>query len=129
MKTIDVSIKSFEVKDFDPQTSYVKIQLLVDDGSQKALVKHLEIKDPQQLATDWFKELRQKLKDSHKPNSLDNHPLANALVIRFKQDEDVIPERLTRFLGQVSERIRSGKLAKLSYLDWQKKVVGFSVKL
>jgi hypothetical protein len=60
--------------------------------------------------------------------TLDDHPLAGALVLRFKQEEELVHERLAKFLAQARERIRSGKLAKLSYIDLEKKIVGFSAK-
>lgn len=128
MKTVDVDVRSCEVVDYFPQLEQVKLKLLLYDGKEKASIKQVELTDAEKLAREWLAEIRGKLKAAHREDSLDDHPLAGALVLRFKQEEDVLFERLAKFLAQVRERVRSGKLEKLSYFDLAKKVKGASLK-
>jgi len=55
--------------------------------------------------------------------------LAGHLILRFRQEEDALQNKITRFLAQVREGIRSAKLANMSYYDTEKKVKGFSSSL
>jgi len=124
MKAVDVDIKCCEVADYFPQLEQVKLRLLLDDGKEKASIKQVELDDASRLANEWIREIRTKVKQAHQESSLDDHPLANTVVLRFKQEEDVLTERLAKFLNMVRERIRSGRLAKMSYFDLQQKVKG-----
>ena len=126
MKAVDVDFKKIDVVDYYSQLDQVKIRILFSDGKEKALVKQFSITDPSAHASEFISEIRTKLKDVHKEFSLDDHPLAGALVLRFKQEEDAVHEKLAKFLAQVRERIRTGRLGKLSYHDISKKVIGMS---
>jgi hypothetical protein len=128
MKAVDIDFKKADVVDYYSQLDQVKVRVLFSDGKEKALVRQFSITDPAVQATEILSEIRSKLKEQHKVFSLDDHPLAGALILRFRQEEDVLHEKLSRFLAQTRERIRSGKLAKLSYFDLEKKIVGFSTK-
>ncbi len=124
MKAVDVNFKKIDVVDYYSQFDQVKVRILFDDGKEKALVKQFAITDPSVHASELISEIRTKLKAVHQEKSLDDSPLANVLLVRFKQEEDVLQERVAKFLAQVRERIRSGKLSKLSYYDMEKKVKG-----
>jgi len=126
MKAVDVGFKKVDVVDYYSQLDQVKVRILFNDGKEKALIKQFSITDPGKQAAEMISEIRTKLKEQHKEFSLEDHPLAGALVLRVKPDEDVIYEKLAKFLASVRERIRSGKLSKLSYFDLEKKVVGAS---
>ncbi len=142
MKAVDVDFKKADVVDYYSQLDQVKVRLLFSDacvdngqgklgnrvavGKEKALVRQFSITDPSRQSAELLSEIRTKLKEQHSVRTLEDHPLAGALVLRYKQEEDVLHDKLAKFLAQVRERIRSGKLAKLSYLDLEKKVVGFS---
>ena len=127
MKHVDVVFKKIEVTDYYCQLDQVKVRILFNDGKDKALEKQVTIKEPSRLVQEWLGEIRTKLKSQHETKSLDDDPLAGAIVIRFKQEADVLEEKMARFLAQAHERIRSGKLAKLSYWDLEKKVKGFAI--
>ncbi|MBI4146113.1 hypothetical protein HY489_02130 [Candidatus Woesearchaeota archaeon] len=129
MKTVDVTFKKIEITDFYSQLDQVKVRILFNDGKDKALEKQVTIKEPATLVSAWLAEIRTKLKEQHKTSSLDDSPLANAVVLRFAQEADVLEERMTRFLAQAREKIHSGKLAKLSYWDLDKKIKGFTTTL
>ncbi len=126
MKAVDVDFRKIDVVDYYSQLDQVKVRILFEDGKEKALVKQFSVTDPSKQASDMLSEIKSKLKEQHKVFSLDDHPLANVLVLRFKQEEDILHERIAKFLAQVRERIRSGRLSNLSYLDMEKKVTGFS---
>jgi hypothetical protein len=128
MKAVDVDFKKADVVDYYSQLDQVKVRILFSDGKEKALVKQFSITDPGKQAAELLSEIKAKLKEQHREFSLDDHPLAGALVLRVKQDQEVLYERLAKFLASVRERIRSGKLAKLSYFDLEKKIVGASTK-
>jgi hypothetical protein len=98
--------------------------VLFNDGKEKALVRQFSITDPAKQASEILSEIRTKLKEQHKEFTLDDHPLAGALILRVKPEEDVLFEKMAKFLATVRERIRSAKLAKLSYIDTEKKVKG-----
>jgi len=128
MKAVDVDFKKADVVDYYSQLDQIKVRVLFDDGKEKALIRQFSITDPSRQASELISEIRIKLKEQHKPSSLEDHPLANVLVLRFRQEEDLLHDRLAKFLAQARERIRSGRLSNLSYLDLSKKIVGFSVK-
>ena len=126
MKAVDVDFKKIDVVDYYPQFDQVKVRIVFDDGKEVASIKQMSITEPEKHAAEWLKEIRDKLKDKHKELSLDDHPLAGHLILRYKQEEDVLQNRVSRFLAQVREKIRSAKLANLSYMDTEKKVKGFT---
>jgi hypothetical protein len=129
MKPIDVDFKKIEITDYYAQLDQVKVRILFNDGKDKAIEKQISITDPSTHVAEWFSEIRQKLKDAHKQFTLDDHPLAGITLLRFKQEEDILMEKMAKFLAQARERIRSAKLAKLSYYDTEKKVKGFALNL
>lgn len=124
MKAVDVSFKKIDVLDFYSQLDQVKVRVLINDGQDKQLIKQISIADPSKHAMEFFSEIKSKIKEAHSERTLDDHPLAGALIIRCQQEEDVVLEKMAKFLGMVRERIRSGKLSKLSYFDLEKKIVG-----
>lgn len=128
MKPVDVTFKKIEVNDYYSQLDQVKIRILFNDGKDKALEKQLTIKTPELHVQEFLKEIRTKLKQQHSVSTLDDDPLAATVVLRFTQETDVVEEKMARFLAQVNERIRSGKLSKLSYWDMEKKVKGFAAQ-
>ncbi len=129
MKSIEVDFKKIDIVDYFSQLDQVKVRFVFNDGKEKALVKQISITDPSKQAGELLSEIRLKLKQAHSVSSLDDHPLADVLVLRFRQEEDVLHEKAAKFLAQVRERIRSGRLANLSYYDLEKKINGFSVNL
>ena len=126
MKAVDVDFKKIDIVDYYSQLDQVKVRVLFSDGKEKALVRQFSITDPAKQAQEMITEIRTKLKEQHREHTLDDHPLAGALLLRFKQDDEQLYEKMARFLAQTREKIRSGRMAKLSYLDMEKKVKGFT---
>ncbi len=129
MKAVDVDFKKIDIVDYYSQLDQVKVRILFDDGQQQVLIKQISITDPAKQAVELINEIRTTLRNKHKSASLDDHPLANALVLRFRQEEDVLFGRVAKFLATARERIRSGRLSNLSYYDMEKKINGFSSSL
>ena len=127
MKHVDVAFKKIEIAEYYSQLDQVRVRIIFDDGQEKALLRQVTITDPDKHVHEWLTEIRAKLKDIHTDDSDDYGPLAGHVVLRFAQEQDVIHERMARFLGQTKERIRSGKIAKLSYFDMERRVSGFSM--
>jgi hypothetical protein len=126
MKAVDVDFKKIDIVDYYSQLDQVKVRVLFSDGKEKALVRQFSITDPAKQAHEMITEIRSKLKEQHKVQTLDDHPLAGALLLRFKQDEEQVHEKMARFLAQTREKIRNGRMSKLSYMDMEKKVKGFT---
>ena len=126
MKAVDVDFKKIDIVDYYSQLDQVKVRVLYSDGKEKALIRQFSITDPGSQALEMISEIRSKLKEQHRVQTLDDHPLAGVLILRFKQEEGAVHEKMAKFLAQTRERIRSGKMAKLSYIDLEKKVVGFN---
>jgi hypothetical protein len=129
MKPVDLVFKKVDIVNFIPQNDLVSVRILFNDGKEKALVKQCTIDNPGAQIVAWLSEIRQKEKEAHKVFTLDDSPLAGTVVIRCKQDEEEMMEKMARFLQSVKERIRSGKLARLSYYDLEKKIKGMTLNL
>lgn len=122
MRTVPITFKKLEVLDYDPQTDHYKIRLLINDGGDKALEKYSKIDEPQKQIDLWLKDIRNKLREKHSKLSLDDHPLANQLVFKYTQEEDVVIEKMSKFLMRIKERVRSSRQNRESYWDMQMKV-------
>ena len=117
MKAVDVNFKKVDVVDYYSQLDQVKIRIVYDDGEEQAYVEQFSINDAETQSRKILADIRANLKSKHKDDDFDDHPLSGHLILRYKQEEDVIQDKMFRFLNQVKERIRSGKLANLSYFD------------
>jgi len=129
MKPIELTFKKIEVMEYFSQLNQVKIRVVFNDGTDKAIEKQLEITNPGTHIAEWLAEIRTKVKQKHQEHTLDDHPLAGTVMLKFTQETDVIEEKMARFLAQVKERIHAGKMAKLSYYDMEKKIRGIFMKL
>ena len=118
MKTVEINFKKIEVADYYPQLNQIKIHIHFSDGTDKALEKQIEIKEPAKQVQEWLAEIRIKIKQRHQEKTLDDHPLAGTVVLNFKQDVDVLEEKMARFLLQVKERTcNSSGCLKIAFLQ------------
>lgn len=129
MKPIELTFKKIEVIEYFSQLNQVRIRVVFSDGADKAIEKQLEITNPGKHIAEWLAEIRTKVKQKHQEPTLDDHPLAGTVMLKFTQETDVLEEKMARFLAQVKERIHAGKMAKLSYYDMEKKIRGIFMKL
>lgn len=124
MKAVDLKFKSIEVTQFEPKTETVELRIIINDGSDKALVKREKIEDPIKQAEAFISEIRTKIKKAHSEKVLDDDPLAGIVMVRMMYDEEELLEKMSRFLANIKERIRTARMNKLSYMDIEKKVRG-----
>ena len=129
MKSVEITFKKITVADYYPQLDQVKIHIHFSDGADKAIEKQIKITEPAKHVQEWLAEIRTKVKQRHQEMTLEDHPLAGTIVLNFKQDVDVLEEKMSRFLAQVKERIHAGKMSKLSYYDMEKKMRSLFMKL
>lgn len=122
MKTIPILFKKLEIVDYDCQTDHFKIRLLINDGKDKVMERYSTIENPGKQINEWMKEMRTKLREAHSKLSLDDHPLAGQIVFKYLQEEDIVIERMIKFLMRIKERVRSSRQARESYWDTQMKV-------
>ena len=129
MKPVDVVFKRAEVTGYDARESAVALRIIINDGKDKALQRTEKIDDCGDLAESIFFEVRQKLKMIHKSGTLDDSPLANVVMVRIAQDEEVVLERLARFFATIKEKIRNAKLKHFSYMEMERQIIGLKTDL
>lgn len=123
MKSVAVKLLSAKVAKYNARDEHLELQILLHDGKDKALVKQLHIENPSQQAEDIFKEIRDKLKKAHSGSSFGDDPLSGLVHIRWLQDEEVVHERLARFLAALNEKIRNAKRKNISYYDLERQML------
>ena len=129
MKPVDVVLKRAEVIGYDAKTKVVKYRIVLNDGKDKAIERSDEIENSAVLAQEIFTEVRTKMKSLHKSSGFDEGPLSNLVVIRIAGDEEVLVERLSKFLGSIKEKIRNAAMRKLSYIDTERQIIGLKTDL
>ncbi len=129
MKTVDVVLKRVEITNFDARTGSVEFRLIINDGKDKAIQRSEVIDSAEELAHELFQETRKKVKELHRNASLDDGPLEGLTMVRIQGDEEVLIERLSKFFASVKEKMRNGKMKKLSYYDMERQVKGLTTDL
>lgn len=129
MKPVDVLLKRAEVTSYDAKTGIVQYRIVLNDGKDKAIQRSEKIDDYAEIAQEIFSEVRTKMKAVHKTSSLDDGPLANIVMIRILGDEEVLIERLSKFLASIKEKIRNANMRKLSYIDTERQIIGLKTDL
>jgi len=123
MKSVAVKFISAEVSAYNARDEHLEIRVLLNDGKEKALVKQLRLEQPMQQADEIFKEIREKLKKAHASSSFGDDPLSGLVHIRWMQDEELVLERLAKFLAALNEKIRNAKRKGLSYYDLERQML------
>ena len=129
MKPVDVVLKRAEVTGFDAKSGIVQYRIVLNDGKDKAIQRSEKIDDCGELAQEIFSEVRTKMKSLHKTSNFDEGPLSNIVMIRIAGDEEVLVERLSKFLASIKEKLRNANMRKLSYLDTERQIVGLKTDL
>jgi hypothetical protein len=134
MRTVNINFKKIEVTNFMSREGVVDFRVIVNTGgdTDKALMKSCVIDNPDQLTKEVISEIRQKAKamgSSGLVREIGDGPLGGVVILRVQNDEEELAEKMARFFGSVRERIRSAKLARLSYFDMERKVKGMSADL
>lgn len=129
MKEVELLLSKITIGDYYGQLDQVNFRIHYNDGKDHVLSKQIKIENPQKHTSEWLTEIRKDVKKRHSELTLDDDPLAGALIIKYAQETDAIQDKMARFLKQVQERIRSGKLAKTSYWDLERQIKGMQLKL
>jgi hypothetical protein len=122
MKRVDVRLMAAEVAAYNAREEHLEIRIRLNDGRDKALVKQLRIEHPSQQAEEIFKEIRDKLKKAHGSTGFGDDPLGGLVHIRWLQDEEIVHERLAKFLAALNEKIRNAKRKNISYYDLERQM-------
>jgi len=124
MKSVAVKFVGAGVAAFNARDEHMELRLLVNDGKDKQFTKQLHIDEPTVQAAEILKEVRQKLKKAHSQGiDYGDDPLAGFVNIRWVQDEEMVQERLAKFLAAVREKIRNAKRKNMSYYDLERQIM------
>ena len=123
MKRVDAKFLGAEVTKYNARDEHLEIRILLNDGKDKAFSKQLRIEEPLRQAEELFKDIREKLKKAHSEGGFNDDVLCGLVHIRWMQDEELIQERLARFLLALHERIRNAKRKNISYYDLERQIV------
>lgn len=123
MKSVSVKLLGANVVTYNARDEHLEIRVLLNDGKEKALLKQLRIDNPSQQAEEIFKEIREKLKKAHSGSSFGDDVLGGLVHIRWTQDEELIQERLAKFLLALHERIRNAKRKNISYYELERQML------
>ncbi|MEM2916121.1 MAG: hypothetical protein QXT19_02070 [Candidatus Woesearchaeota archaeon] len=123
MKTVPVKFISAEVASYNARDEHLEIRILLNDGKDKQMIKQLHIEDPSGQANEILKEVREKLMKAlaSGPN-YDDNPLSGIVNIRSLQDEELVEERLAKFIVALREKIRNAKRKNISYYDLEQQM-------
>lgn len=124
MKTVTVDFVKAEVAAYDPLSEEYTFHFTLNDGAAKTFAKKMKLTAPAQQSEQVFKDMREKLKKAHASSGEDF--LDSVVTIRFKQEEDMVMERLAQFFVNSRDRAKSMSRARVSRFDQQNKMERFS---
>jgi hypothetical protein len=129
MKSVAVKFLGAEVAAYNAREEHFEVRILLNDGKEKQLVKQLILENPAQQADEIIKEIRYKLKQAHGNNpAYDDNPLSGLVHLRWLQDEEIIHERLAKFLAVLHEKIRNAKRKNVSYYDLERQMLSAKIR-
>ena len=121
MRAVDVKFRKLEISKVDLRGNSAEVRLIVNDGKDKALVSNFQLDDLTKRATDLIAELRTKMKTAHKSQDIAEDILGGFVIIRFKDDEESIIEKIAKFLNTIKESVRLAQAGRMSYYDAEEK--------
>jgi len=124
MKMVTVDFVKAEVASYDPQTEEFTFHFTLNDGAAKMFAKKMKLTAPADQGEQVFKDVRERIKKAHASSGEDF--LDSVVTVRFKQEEDMVMERLAQFFVNSRDRARSMSRAKVSRFDQQNKMARFS---
>ncbi len=123
MKSVPVKFVGVEVASYNARDEHLEIRVLLNDGKDKQMIKQLCIEDPARQADEILKEVRERLKKAHSTkHNYDDDPLAGIVHIKWLQDEELVQERLAKFLAALREKTRNAKRKNISYYDLEQQM-------
>jgi len=128
MKTVNVKLKQIKVLKFDPREHIITFSILYNDGGADFVYKKMvKNANPEELTSKVMSNFRKELKLKH-ASAGDYDPLSGIVNIHFVCDDlDTMIDRIKKFFLSIDNVVSSGKLAKISYADMEKKITGISV--
>ena len=103
MKIVSLEIKKIEIGKFFPKKNEAELQIAYNDGTDKEILKTVDIADPDGSADSIITELRKMTKEIHKEDKegtiIDN--FVNIVV----KNEDELQREISKFIQTVSIKI------------------------
>ncbi|MEM4239642.1 MAG: hypothetical protein QXM31_01065 [Candidatus Woesearchaeota archaeon] len=123
MKSVAVKFVSADVAAFNARDEHLEVRVVLNDGRDKQMIKQMRLEDPVHQADEIIREVRDKLKKAHSSGpSYDDDPLAGVVHIKWMQDEELVQEKLAKFLAALREKIRNAKRKNISYYDLEQQM-------
>lgn len=117
MKKIDLKFKKLEIVRAFPRDNSVEIRLTVNDGKEKIFARSVKLDNTAEASDVLIRDVREKIKESNKLSSNPDDILSSILIVKFSDDDDVLMEKITKFLTGVREKFRVANSGKMSYYD------------
>src|SRR3989338_2979736 len=118
MKIISLEIKKVSIGKFFPRESKVELDIFFNDGSDKEILKIVDVSDAEGSAESILADLRKMEKNIHKNSEARSSIVENFINIVAKNENETIKE-IARFIQKVGarmEEIKSKNVAE-GYLD------------
>jgi len=118
MKIISLEIKKVSIGKFFPRESKVELDIFFNDGSDKEILKIVDVSDAEGSAESILADLRKMEKNIHKNSEARSSIVENFINIVVKNENETIKE-IARFIQKVGarmEEIKSKNVAE-GYLD------------
>ncbi|MBI4141466.1 hypothetical protein HY484_00915 [Candidatus Woesearchaeota archaeon] len=119
MKKVEVNFKRLEIVRAFPRDNSVEVCLMLNDGKDKIMSRSVKLDNTVLVADELIREVRNKMQLLHKSESFDDDVLSGITVIKFLQDEDLLLEKISKFLSSAREKIKVASTGRLSYYDME----------
>lgn len=119
MKRVEIKFKKLEIVRAFPRDNSVEIRLLVSDGKDKALDRSVKLDNTAESADDLIKEACDKIKMANKSVQTSGDFLSSLVVFKMIDEQDVVMEKITKFLTSAREKVRVANAGKMSYYDME----------
>ena len=117
MKKIDLKFKKLEIVRAFPRDNSVEIKLTVNDGKEKVFARSIKLDNTAEASDVLIRDVREKIKESNKLSTNPTDILSSILIVKFSDDDDVLMEKITKFLTSVREKFRVANSVRVSYYD------------
>ncbi len=117
MKKIDLKFKKLEIVRAFPRDNSVEIKLTVNDGKEKVFARSIKLDNTAEASDVLIRDVREKIKESNKLSTNPTDILSSILIVKFSDDDDVLMEKITKFLTSVREKFRVANSGRVSYYD------------
>ncbi|MCH8329070.1 MAG: hypothetical protein IIB81_01610 [Nanoarchaeota archaeon] len=118
MKIISLEIKKIEIGKFFPKEDKLELDIFFNDGTDKEILKVVDMSDAESAAENILADLRKMEKNIHKNNEHKESIIENFLNIVVKDEDNVIKE-ISEFIQKAKNKIDEIKQKNVAegYLD------------